>query len=179
MTSVNQFSSEYRLISIILDIAYNRLDKPKQHSPHNSDKHSFLKPKFANKGIDAIHLSNILHHKNVQAHILKYFKNTTTLILSCTYTKSIASKIFNYKKALRNLNAHVIITNPPPCSCSTSPYLYSPVGHIITGNLNIIDNTKLRDLISKGPKYRESPSFTWKYNFKLVMDAIEDYARRC
>ena len=47
----------------------------------------------------------------------------------------------------------------------------------ITGNLDIINNTQLRDLISKRPKYRESPSFTWKYNFKLVMDAIEDYAR--
>ena len=177
MASVNQFSSEYRLISIILDIAYHRLDKPKQDNTDNSDKRSFLKLKFANKGIDAIHLSNILHHKNVQAHIPKYFKNATTPIISYSYTKPIASKIFNYKKALRNLNAHDIISNPPPCSCSTSPYLYSPAGHIITGNLDIIDNNILRDSISKGPKYRESPSFTWKYNFKLVMDAIEDYAR--
>ena len=72
MASNNQFSSEYRIISIILDIAYNRLDKPKQDNSHNSDKRSFLKLKFANKGIDAIHLSNILHHKNVQAHIPKY-----------------------------------------------------------------------------------------------------------
>ena len=27
------------------------------------------------------------------------------------------------------------------------------------------------------PKYREARTFTWKYNFKLIMDSIEDYAR--
>ena len=41
---------------------------------------------------------------------------------------------------------------------------------------NIVDNTCLRDLISKGPKYREPQKFSWKYNFKLIMDSIEEYA---
>ena len=48
---------------------------------------------------------------------------------------------------------------------------------IITGDLNIVDNTCLRDLISKGPKYREPQKFSWKYNFKLIMESVEDYAR--
>ena len=44
--------------------------------------------------------------------------------------------------------------------------LYSPAGHILTGDLNIIENQQLRDLISKGhSKYREVNSFRWKYNF--------------
>ena len=36
----------------------------------------------------------------------------------------------------------------------------------------------MRDLISKGPKYRERHSFSWKYNFKLIMDSVEEYARK-
>ena len=36
----------------------------------------------------------------------------------------------------------------------------------------------MRDLISKGPKYREPHSFSWKYNFKLIMDSVEEYARK-
>ena len=47
----------------------------------------------------------------------------------------------------------------------------------MTGDLNIVDNTCLRDLISKGPKYREPQKFSWKYNFKLIMDSIKEYAR--
>ena len=77
---------------------------------------------------------------------------------------------------MRDFNTHD--HQLPTCSCSSPPYLYSPAGHVITGNLNIVDNLKLKDLISKGPKYTEAKSFNWKYNFKLVMEFVEDFARR-
>ena len=32
-------------------------------------------------------------------------------------------------------------------------------------------------MLSKGPKYRLPQSINWKYNFKLLTDAVEDYAR--
>ena len=70
------------------------------------------------------------------------------------------------------------MSQPPLCSCSSSTYLYSPAENVVTGNLNIVENLKLRDILSKDPKYREPITFSWKYNFKLVMDSVEDYARR-
>ena len=60
---------------------------------------------------------------------------------------------------------------------TSSQFFYQPAGHIVTGDLSIVDNTCLRDLISKGPKYREPQTFSWKYNFKLIMESVEDYAR--
>ena len=30
-----------------------------------------------------------------------------------------------------------------------------PHGHVITGDLRVIENAKLRELVAKGPKYRE------------------------
>ena len=128
------------------------------------------------KGIDALNIGNILNHKEVTKHIPVYFKYQTTPKISYTYTRSVASKLFNYKDTIRDFNIHD--HQLPTCSCSSSPYLYSPAGHVITGNLNIVDNLKLKDLLSKGPKYREAKSFNWKFNFKLVMDSVEDYARR-
>ena len=56
--------------------------------------------------------------------------------------------------------------------------MYAPCGHVVTGDLNIVCNEKLRDLLRKGPKYREPAPFTWRQNFKIIMDACEDYARR-
>ena len=41
------------------------------------------------------------------------------------------------------------------CNCSTNKYCYDPVGHVVTGDLNIIKDAKLRSLIEKGPSYRE------------------------
>jgi hypothetical protein len=44
--------------------------------------------------------------------------------------------------------------------------------------LNIIQDENLRKVISHGPKLREPQHINWKHNFKIVMDAVEDYARR-
>ena len=44
--------------------------------------------------------------------------------------------------------------------------------------LNIVQNDKLRDLLRKGPKFREPVSFSWHQNFDIIMDACEAYARQ-
>ena len=36
----------------------------------------------------------------------------------------------------------------------------------------------LKDVVAKGPKYREPKSIKWKHNFKIIMDSIENYARQ-
>jgi hypothetical protein len=33
-------------------------------------------------------------------------------------------------------------------------------------------------VISHGPKFRETQHINWKHNFKIIMDAVEDYAIR-
>ena len=33
-------------------------------------------------------------------------------------------------------------------------------------------------MISHGPKFREPQHINWKHKFKIIMDAVEDYARR-
>ena len=33
-------------------------------------------------------------------------------------------------------------------------------------------------MIYHGPKFREPQHINWKHNFKIIMDAVEDYARR-
>ena len=73
------------------------------------------------------------------------------------------------------LLSHVYKLN---CDCSHSPFQYNPSGHVITGDLNIIQHESLRKVISHGPKFREPQHINWKHNFKIIMDAVEDYARR-
>jgi len=36
-----------------------------------------------------------------------------------------------------------------------NPFNYNRIGHVITGDLAIVINDKLRNSLSKGPKYRE------------------------
>ena len=100
------------------------------------------------------------------------------LCISYSYTRSVASKIFNYKASLQQLDFQGLSKDPPPCNCSDSQFLYAPCGHIVAGDLNIVRNIKLRDLLRKGQKYREPVSYSWHQNFGIIMDACEEYARR-
>ena len=40
--------------------------------------------------------------------------------------------------------------------CKDSKYIYQPAGHIVTVSLKIILDSTIRDIVSKGPKYRFS-----------------------
>ena len=49
------------------------------------------------------------------------------------------------------------------------------VRDVITDDLNIIQHESLRKVIYHGPKFREPQHINWKHNFKIIMDAVEDY----
>ena len=49
------------------------------------------------------------------------------------------------------------------------------MGHVITGNLGIIENRKLRKLLSKGPSYREQNNINWNTNLKILRKSIREY----
>jgi len=73
-----------------------------------------------------------------------------------------------------DLNIDDFKSKPPDCICASSPFIYNPTGHVITGDLKIINNTSLRDVFAKGPKYREPKFINWKHNSKIL--SVEDYA---
>ena len=180
-------SPEYKLVAIILDVATFRLYKPVQTvSPEETSTRDFLKLDFRNKGLDAVKISNILNHKKVTSTIPAYFKNQSPLIISYSYSSPNAPKIFNYKDSscgqqvfMQGLNTKIITRNHSACSCKASELCYNRAGHIIIGgDLNIVRISKLKDILSKGPKYMDLMSFTWKQNPKLILDSVEECARR-
>jgi hypothetical protein len=117
------------------ELAQDKLFKPVGIKRDEIDKRSFLKLSFANKGLDAINLGNILHHKSEKSKIPPYFRDQSVPIILYTYTTPIATKIFKYKKVLQDLKS-----KPPDCTCASSPFIYNPAGHI-TGDLNITNNS--------------------------------------
>ena len=172
-------SAEHRPQGIILDISSNRLFKAvRVGEPIETKNHPFLKVKFANKGIDALNLSNMLNQKSAQSTIPPYFQYKESPCISYSYTRSVASNMFNYKASLQQIDFDGLSENPTPCSFCDSEFLYAPCGHIVTGDLSIVRNQKLKDVLRKGPKNREPVSFSWHQNFNIIMDACEEYARR-
>ena len=74
------------------------------------------------------------------------------------------------------MDYHQFHDNPSPCECNTSSHLHEPYGHVITGDLSIIPNSKLRYLIAKGLKYREPCKVDCDKNLSLLCEAVDQYA---
>ena len=99
-------------------------------------------------------------------------------IINCSFLKFVCDDSITVKTSLQQIDFNSITQNPLPCTCPGSVFLYAPCGHIVTGDLSIVQNDKLRDLLRKGPKFREPVSFSWHQNFDIIMDGCKAYARQ-
>ena len=112
----------------------------------------FIKIQFVNKGIEFINLPSIFKDKSVISSIPTYFGNKESPIICYKYNKPIRSTVFNYNKLVIELDIKNSI--PDSSDCKDSKYCYQPTGHIVTGDLKIITDSRIRYIICKGPKYR-------------------------
>ena len=159
--NLTQFSQWY---SVVLDLIDSKLYKPKTVKARKPKPSNICHVFFDNKAIEKINLPRILNDPKLGLSIPLSAKKFEAPTVIYKLSHNIGSKIFNFNKFVSNLQ----ITDPAkdlselPCHCNDSPYIDKNHGHIMTGDLKIIQNSKLRNLFSKGPKYREPKSFDWK-----------------
>ena len=60
------------------------------------------------------------------------------------------------------------------CQCSNSLFSDPHHHHIITGDLRLVENNKLRKLLTKGPNFREPRSTNFKVAFEKIKTAINE-----
>ena len=77
------------------------------------------------------------------------------------------------------MNVSNYLSNPQTCQCKEPKFGYDhePHGHVITGDLKIIENAKLRELVAKGPKHRESNRVNWKATETMFLESIDVYGK--
>ena len=88
---------------------------------------------------------------------------------------TIAGKIFNYKQVVNSINCENWILNDNSCECNDSPFCDPYHKHIVTGDLRFIKNVHLRNLLYKGPKYRENERIRWD----KVLESIQLGIKAC
>ena len=87
-------------------------------------------------------------------------------------TLALASKLFNFAPTPSNLNVSDYLSNPQICKCKGPKFFYEQHGHVITGDLKVIEGAKLRKLVAKGPKYREPNRVKWKATQTMFLAPI-------
>ena len=57
-------------------------------------------------------------------------------------------------------------------------FILQPVIHIMTGNLKIISDSRIRYIVSKGPKYRFPSRIDFKKCKEEIASALNDFGNR-
>ena len=81
--------------------------------------------------------------------------------------------MFNHKTVVLEID-FTVGSKEMSCDCSNSPYVYGPTGHL-TGNLRIVDDRQIRQLLIKGPSYREQNNINWNKIKSILLDSIRAY----
>ena len=89
----------------------------------------------------------------------------------------IRNKIMNYEETVRSIqlmtkgDISMTLNSESnslfPCTCKESSHSDPHHGHVVTGDLRIIESSKLRKLFSKGPNYRENKTINYHSKCKM------------
>ena len=81
-----------------------------------------------------------------------------------------------YNKIVNDLD--IDSNTPASWDCKNSNYLYPSAGHVITGNLNVIPDARVRNIISKGPKYRFPSNIDFSKCRREIAASLNDFSNR-
>ena len=173
------FNTWYRMA---LDIIETRIYKP----PPEKKKKKIPKYKvtipFVNKAMDFINLPKLLRSNELQCNMPPVMEDGDIPMVVYSLSQPIRSKILNYKKfVLNELDLVKFSQNSKSIACNCKNYsdefMDKNRGHVLTGNLKIIQNNKLRKIFSKGPKFREPEKIDWDKARVTIHSGIETFIK--
>ena len=103
-------------------------------------------------------------------------------IFALQYETTLGASALNYNKFLKNLDRDEILKiSTEPCQCNDTrftEFVSKQHGHILTGNMNIVENTQLRKLLEKGGTFRQTHDKTSEAASWACIAAIQTYIHR-
>ena len=143
-----------------------------------------VKLEYSSKIIDLINIHSLLSSNKIKSKIPQNYKKHKIEIIH-KYNKPIGNIICNYNKFLENLNEQDILNNNR-CICERNnshdkirEFIYAPAGHVVTGDLNILDSlenyNQLKQVMKFGYKYRlQEQNVTWNKIKQNLLDMINN-----
>ena len=132
--------------------------------------------RYQNHGIQMLNLGSMIHKEEIKATIPLTALDKHEPMIVYKYDKTIRNKIFNYKETVEEYVQGCELKME--CNCSSSQFSDKDHGHVVTGDLRIIKNQKLRELFKKGPNYREKKAINWKKTMSLLKEDIKLFMKK-
>lgn len=146
--------------ALMQDIATSRISSRKnaQSKRKQYEKRSILSITYYDRITEFFRINNILKQPDVRS-LFPDIPNAKFYALPnirFDYPKPISGIVFNYRQCLTNVTKHNLAEyfEPNQCECSDSPYMDPDHKHIITGDLKLVNDDYLVNILAKGPKFR-------------------------
>ena len=168
-----------RLLHIIIDLTLAKLHKSPE-KVKKQEKKTFgntMTVTYVNHCIDKLNVSKMLNDKKVLETIPNSIKDKEPPTVIFKYMPTIRKHMFNYKETVNDFKHNDDLKNMQ-CSCSESTFIDKDHGHVITGDLMIIKNKKLRQLFQKGPNHREKQTMNWKKAQETLREDLKRYIEK-
>ena len=160
-----------------MDIIDSKLYKSKPKIDKKIPKYR-CSVKFDNKIVELVRLSKIIRHPDVVASLpLDLQVKDNIPVVTYTLCEPIRNKILNYQETVDSIYVDDEVSfslNTQSCDCQNSNFCDPHHKHIITGDLRIIENAKLRKLLTKGPNYREPRPLNFSRAVNNIQAAVEN-----
>ena len=161
-----------RLLNIIYDLTKWKLYRAKDVVKPKKQIGIPFVVQYTNHWIEMINLNGIINSPELIDTIPRGArKKLPTAVMKLKPT--IRGRIFNYKDTVSDYT--VGQEEDLNCDCDDSPYKDAHHGHVITGNLQIVEDRRLRDLLRKGPNHREKEPLHWSLARKTLVQDIDTF----
>lgn len=126
---------------------YYHVPKEITHQPNNE----IIKVRFTHPVLGNISVPSILHSRRARSKMPLLSNFTKNINVIYTYDRHFSAKVINRTKFLSSMKniQHIQRELSSHGDCEASLYKYNPCGHVVTGNLDIVHDTKLRNLLKK------------------------------
>ena len=115
------------------------------------DKPYFI-VKHANKLLEKVNIKAIFSNNDVKSLFPIQSEYFAAPNVSFSYSKSIRSSIVNYRQTISDPDHNNVVCH---CHEYDSKFVDTTHGHIITGDMCIVENKNLQDLLNRGLGYHE------------------------
>ena len=168
-----------RLLHMIIDLTTAKLQTGNTESNKEKKKENTKLAcivRYQNHGIQMLNLDSMIHKEETKETIPLAALDKHEPMIVYKYDKTIRNNIFNYKETVKEYVQDCQLKME--CNCSSSKFNDKDHGHVVTGDLNIIKNKKLRELFKKGPNYREKKAINWKKTVSLLKDDFKLFIKK-
>ena len=148
--------------------------------------------RFVNRALNHLGLGRLLRSEDVDNSLPTDLSIPRPCIVF-KYGQPVRNRIFNYRSALESIMGRSWLDgnpHPPPlsdvsaaslshvsnvsCGCASSEFCHGELGHVVTGDLGLVENDVLRNILSKGPNYKEPVAVNYVEMREAIVEGMDE-----